>query len=85
MSRNKKITCEGDSCVVETTITHILLDFQLPPPIYGEELTTYPSKAERTIKYVNSISKVEGGVIVKSAEGIEYHIPQYRIKYWREE
>jgi hypothetical protein len=85
MSRNKKPTCDTDTCEVPKEIVHLLIDFTLPPPVYGYELTTKKDKAERTIKYVKSISKAEGAVIVISAEGIEYNIPVSRVQYWQEE
>lgn len=66
-------------------IFHVLLDFQLPPPIYGYELTTDPNRAERTIKLVRSIKAVEGGIVITAIEGQEYNIPLTRVQYWREE
>ena len=83
MSRKDK--CDEESCEIQREIVHILIDFCLPPPIYGYELTTKKDKAERTIKYVQSISKAEGAVIVTSAEGIRYNIPASRVQYWQEE
>jgi hypothetical protein len=83
MSRKDK--CDGESCEIQKEIVHMLIDFTLPPPVYGYELTTKKDRAERTIKYVKSISKREGAVIVISAEGIEYNIPVSRVQYWQEE
>lgn len=69
----------------EKTVYELLIDFTLPPPIYGYHLTTHPWRAERTIKLVKSIGKVEGGIIVTALTEETYIIPAPRVQYWREE
>lgn len=82
---SRKAKCDEESCEIQKEIVHMLIDYTLPPPIYGYELTTKKDKAERTIKYVQSITHGEGAVIVISAEGQEYIIPIGRVQYYQQE
>lgn len=83
MSRKEK--CDEEGCEIQKEIVHILVDFTLPPPIYGYELTTKADRAERTIKLVKSITHTEGAVIVTSIEGNKYIVPIGRVQYYQEE
>ena len=67
------------------SVKEVLLDFVLPPPIYGNHITTVPDRAERTIKLVASLKLISGFLHVTALEGQNYTIPMDNIKYWRNE
>ena len=66
-------------------IVELLLDFTLPPPIYGYHLTTNSEKEQRTIKFVKQINRHADGMEVISVEGNRYVISNSSIKFYVEE
>lgn len=72
----------------EGQIKLLVLDTVLPPPIYGDSLTTDPTLQGRTIKLVGGITKKKVGEVptVEVQQGeLKYTIPIPTIKYWIEE
>jgi len=76
---------EVEKWIVPGSLKEVLLDFTLPPPIYGYHLTIVPDREERTIKLVKRLDMSSGYLTVEAKEGQVYTIPPYRIKYWRNE
>lgn len=69
----------------DKTIVEILLDFTLPPPVYGFHLTTKGDAVSRTLKGVRSIEPHPHGVLITGHEGGSWVINHSSIKYWVEE
>lgn len=71
--------------VTNKKIVELLLDFTLPPPVYGYHLTTNRDKEQRTIKFVTEINRHPDGLEVISVEGNRYVIATSSIKFYVED
>lgn len=66
-------------------IVELVIDFTMPPPIYGYHLTTNKGKEQRTIKFVKEINRHRDGLEVISEEGNRYVIATSSIKFYVED
>ena len=66
-------------------ISEVILTGVIPPPIYGDHLTTNPSKASKTVKLVKDILRVKEGLQIIAADGSCWIATHAGIKFYCEE